>query len=506
MALVKCPDCAGQLSTEAIACPHCGRPNRQTAPPPLSVSPDVNAGSAQPPVTTTPDSQAANVGSMRPAQPSPNPGPRPANIASASPQTGGALASAFPFSQPPARKLGTGLLIGIVLLPFIFAWFTLRKGYSKNQRFLALGWMVIVFVSVRAGNRDKVDSATESASAYTATAQAKRQAIAREAAAQQMPRVDVVARISGSPSALVIVGDAAYVAVDVGDSLHEHDIVRVTLDGSSTAVIASKEEEDSAKFSILAAGKALFWLGAGNSNAPNWPWYLRKVSLRGGRPKTVAHVTGPSEPDVATDGENLYYGEEIGGGREHIIKLPASGGRAQRVADCDVPGARPVAVDAVNVYWATDGNLIMKASFPYGQVTKVADSLSGAVVSLASDGAYLWWSEQRGKDGSVHRVAVGGGPIKTIATGQGRVERIMLDETNAYWLRNEGDEGSQLMFARKLDGVVFPLGATQPGIEGANQAAACCMAIDGGHVYWANTGTNAILRVAKGAFAASQGP
>jgi len=63
------------------------------------------------------------------------------------------------------------LLIGIVLLPFIFAWFTLRKGYSKNQRFLALGWMVIVFVSVRAGNRDKVDSATESASAYTAAAQ-----------------------------------------------------------------------------------------------------------------------------------------------------------------------------------------------------------------------------------------------------------------------------------------------------------------------------------------------
>ena len=26
MALVNCPDCSGQLSTEAIACPHCGRP------------------------------------------------------------------------------------------------------------------------------------------------------------------------------------------------------------------------------------------------------------------------------------------------------------------------------------------------------------------------------------------------------------------------------------------------------------------------------------------------
>jgi hypothetical protein len=158
------------------------------------------------------------------------------------------------------------------------------------------------------------------------------------------------------------------------------------------------------------------------------------------------------------------------------------------------------------VYWATDGNSIMKASLANGRVTKVTDGLPGGVASLASDGSYLWWSEQSGKDGSICRVAVGGGPIKTIATGQGSVERIVLDETNAYWLRNEGDEGSQLMFARKLDGVVFPLGATQPGIAGANEAGACCMAIDGGHVYWANTGTNTILRVAKGALAASQRP
>jgi hypothetical protein len=53
------------------------------------------------------------------------------------------------------RKLGTGLVIGIIFLPYIFAWFTLRKGYSTKQRFLALGWMVVLFVSLRSGNMDK---------------------------------------------------------------------------------------------------------------------------------------------------------------------------------------------------------------------------------------------------------------------------------------------------------------------------------------------------------------
>jgi hypothetical protein len=52
------------------------------------------------------------------------------------------------------------LLIGIVLLSPIFAWFTLRKGYSANQRFLAFGWLVIMFIAVRAGNGDKLAATT----------------------------------------------------------------------------------------------------------------------------------------------------------------------------------------------------------------------------------------------------------------------------------------------------------------------------------------------------------
>lgn len=43
MALITCPDCARELSSEAPACPHCGRPN-QTFPPPAPPTPVAKRG------------------------------------------------------------------------------------------------------------------------------------------------------------------------------------------------------------------------------------------------------------------------------------------------------------------------------------------------------------------------------------------------------------------------------------------------------------------------------
>lgn len=37
MALVKCKECNEAVSTEAVACPHCGAPQQQPVPPPLPV-------------------------------------------------------------------------------------------------------------------------------------------------------------------------------------------------------------------------------------------------------------------------------------------------------------------------------------------------------------------------------------------------------------------------------------------------------------------------------------
>lgn len=42
------------------------------------------------------------------------------------------------------RKVSVGLLLGIVFLPYIFAWFTLRKGHSAKARGLSLGWLALL--------------------------------------------------------------------------------------------------------------------------------------------------------------------------------------------------------------------------------------------------------------------------------------------------------------------------------------------------------------------------
>lgn len=53
-----------------------------------------------------------------------------------------------PAATPPAtsRKVGIWLGIGIFLLPFVFSWFTLRKGHSSLARVISFIWLAVVIV------------------------------------------------------------------------------------------------------------------------------------------------------------------------------------------------------------------------------------------------------------------------------------------------------------------------------------------------------------------------
>lgn len=44
------------------------------------------------------------------------------------------------------RAVGASLAIGILLLPFVFAWFTLRKGYGQVARSVSFVWMVLALL------------------------------------------------------------------------------------------------------------------------------------------------------------------------------------------------------------------------------------------------------------------------------------------------------------------------------------------------------------------------
>ncbi len=67
----------------------------------------------------------------------------PAARVAASLPAGPTVAARVP-QQP--RKISVRLGIAIFLAPFIFAWFTLRNGYSALSRGIAFGWMVLLFI------------------------------------------------------------------------------------------------------------------------------------------------------------------------------------------------------------------------------------------------------------------------------------------------------------------------------------------------------------------------
>lgn len=53
---------------------------------------------------------------------------------------------------PVALKVSWKLGLGILFLPFIFSWVTLKNGYSKNARIASFGWLAL-FVIMQLSNR-----------------------------------------------------------------------------------------------------------------------------------------------------------------------------------------------------------------------------------------------------------------------------------------------------------------------------------------------------------------
>ncbi|MGL5660496.1 MAG: hypothetical protein ACRC2U_19470 [Aeromonas sp.] len=96
MPLIQCPDCNKEMSDAAPACPNCGRPN------------DV--------------------------------------IEIAKPTASKPLSS--------HRKVSIPLIIGIIIIPIIASWLTLRKGYSTTARVVSFAWLMLTFVIISSGGDD----------------------------------------------------------------------------------------------------------------------------------------------------------------------------------------------------------------------------------------------------------------------------------------------------------------------------------------------------------------
>lgn len=68
------------------------------------------------------------------------------------------------------RKVGAALGIGIFVLPWIFAWFLLRKGYSNTARLISFGWMAVVILLTIAGGSGSNPTTTAKSESTTPAA------------------------------------------------------------------------------------------------------------------------------------------------------------------------------------------------------------------------------------------------------------------------------------------------------------------------------------------------
>jgi hypothetical protein len=61
---------------------------------------------------------------------------------------GGAQLSSEMVNTSLERKISLWLGLGILFMPYIFSWFTLRSGYSNIARLVAFGWLIFVLVLI----------------------------------------------------------------------------------------------------------------------------------------------------------------------------------------------------------------------------------------------------------------------------------------------------------------------------------------------------------------------
>jgi len=214
------------------------------------------------------------------------------------------------------------------------------------------------------------------------------------------------------------------------------------------------------------------------------------VPTEGGSPTLLGKAEGPD--GMAVDEGYIYWASRYLG----VYRMPKAGGAAEQL-DSTTSLAVRIAIDTTSVYWflhdtGVHGDAIglIKTPIGGGFGTALVEP-TGYPIDVAADGqhVFLSWRPQYGgdpnviaqvpvaggsvvtldtpsdypgllaldadnvyytvADGTVRRVAKGGGSVEVLASGQGTPTSITVDDAAVYWTRlPEGDPATVLAVAK----------------------------------------------------------
>jgi sugar lactone lactonase YvrE len=245
------------------------------------------------------------------------------------------------------------------------------------------------------------------------------------------------------------------------------NVRRVSKDGGDPVTVASSSIGSTDRVGVTAT-HVYFTVSL------NW---LLIAPIGGGEAQQLYPITG----GFAIGPSGVFFGQNTG----KIFKMPLGGGALTEISDSDKGsnGLRRVCVDGSSVYWTSpqaQGGFVEKAPLSGGDPVELADG--GRQNGLALDASSLYWASP--EDDGIYKVAIGGGSVTTLATGQPDPTAVAVDGAFVYWTNSAG--GTVMKVPKGGGSVVTVASGQDKPVD---------LAVDSEGVYWVTGG--AVMKLAK---------